>query len=424
MSIKAKSCFCSALLALSSTIFAAGFSILEQTPSGLGAALAGMTANTEEPSAIYFNPSATAWFDHPSFVMGTHILTGDVRFHDNGKSTLSGRDSGDIVGTTLIPNFAAVYPVSDGLVLNLTMSATSGTETNYPKDWQGRYFAIDTSVAVIEIQPSIAYRITDDLSIGVGFMAQYDDIIMRQKLNTSRAGSDSELKLDGDTWAYGFTAGLTWKPFEKTTVGIGYRSKMRHDISADARINRIPTLAQRMYGLAGSVYMDEADLTLDMPQSVNFGIVQQVTDNLKLMMDIAWTDWSEMDALTVKFKKGTLTGKKVSEKMLWHDSWRFAVGAEYKVNDKWTLRAGTAFDERTVTNHDTKTCKLPDSNRYWASCGVSYQFSEALRFDVSFTHLFFQPSHINQRDSVSGQKLSGAFRGYTNLLSLGMRYDF
>lgn len=405
-------------LALTATAFGAGFSILEQTPSGVGAALAGMTANTEDPAALYFNPSAAAWFERPSLVLGTHILTGNVRFHDDG-STVSGGKSGDIIGTSFIPNFALVYPVSDGLTLNLAMSATSGTETNYPSDWMGRYFAIDTSVAVIEIQPSVSYRISDSFAVGVGFMAQYDDVLMRQKLNTSAAGRDAELKLKGDTWAYGFTAGVTWKPFEKTTVGLGYRSKMKHDVSARARVNRIPALLQM-----GSVYKDNADLTLDMPQSVNFGISQQITDNFRLMFDVAWTDWSEMDELTVKFDRGTLTGKKVSEVMRWHDSWRFALGGEYKVNEKWTLRLGTAFDERTVTRHDTKTCKLPDSNRYWASAGVSYQFSEALRFDVSFTHIFFQPSHIRQRDAVSGRQLAGSFEGYTNLLSLGVKYDF
>ncbi len=421
MSSKLSRYLSSAALVLGGSLFGAGFSILEQSPSGLGAALSGMTANTSEPSSLYFNPSATAWFDQPSISLGTHVLTGDVKFHDNGRTTLSGRDSGDIIGTTFIPNLAAVCPISDGLNLGLTMSATSGTETNYPKDWQGRYFAVDTSIAVIEIQPSLSYRITDNFSVGVGFMAQYDDLLMRQMLPTARYGNDSEMKLSGDTWAYGFTAGLTWKPIESTTIGLGYRSKMTHKVSGKARINHIPAALGAALR-TGSVYTDEGDLTMNMPQNVNLGIVHQLTEKLKLMMDIAWTDWSEMDELKIKFKKGILTGKSATEEMRWHDSWRFAIGGEYQVTDKWTLRLGTCYDQRTVTNHDTKTCKLPDSNRYWASAGVSYQFNEALRIDVSFTHIFFQPSHINQRNSEG--LISGTFEGYTNLLSLGLKYDF
>lgn len=411
------------LLSIAGLTFGSGFSILEQSVAGVGRALAGMSASTDDPSALFFNPAGAAWAERPTILVGNHILTGDVRFHDDG-STLKGGESGDVIGVSFIPNFDLTYPIGDGLNFNLAMSATSGTATNYNPHWRGRYFAIETNISVLEVHPSISYRVSDDFAVAAGALFQYADISMYQAINTAAAGRDSKLKMDGDSVAYGFTLGMVYRPFEGTTVGIGYRSKMKHNADLKGKISRIPAPLQQMLGLNKSYYHEAADLALEMPQSVTFGVQQVITDKLTLMGDISWTDWSTMDALTLKFKKGTLTGKKSSEIMQWHDSWRFSLGAEYKLDDKWTLRCGTAYDQRAVTKHETKTCKLPDSNRYWACLGVSYQWNENLRLDLSWNHIFFQPSSIEQTDHVSGQNVKGKFTGYTDLVSFGIKYQF
>ena len=324
--------------------YGAGLAILEQSVSGLGRALAGMAASWGDPSALYFNPAAGAGCETLTLDTGLHVLTGNVRFHDTG-STLTGQKSGDIIGTTGIPNLDVAMPIGDGLTLNLAMTATSGTATNYNKYWLGRYFSTETSIAVFEIAPSISYAVTDELAIGVGFLAQYCDVLMKQKINTTNGleavgGHDTSMKMDGDGWAYGFTAGVMYKPTESTTLGLGYRSSMKHDVKAKAHITNIPAVVARSKGIAGTGYNDTADITMDQPQSITLGIQQKVTTNLTLMADIAWTDWSTLKDMPVKFHRGYLTGKYAPNKMHWHDSWRFSVGGEYALTEKWTLRCG------------------------------------------------------------------------------------
>ena len=149
-----------------------------------------MAASTDDPSALYFNPATAAWVERPTLLVGNHFLTGRVRFHDKG-STIPGHESGDIVRRTEIPNLDYVYPIGDGLTLNLAMSATSGTATNYHLNWAGRYFGIDTSIAVIEVLPSVSYQLTDNLAIGVGLMFDYAKMKARQKLPTAQFGHDA-----------------------------------------------------------------------------------------------------------------------------------------------------------------------------------------------------------------------------------------
>ena len=403
--------------------YGAGFAILEQSVGGMGRGLAGMTAAKDDPSALYFNPAGAAWVERPTIHIGTHVLTGNVRFHDE-ESTLAGQKSGDIIGTSFIPNIDLTLPVGDGLNLSLAMTATSGTSTKFNHYWMGRYFGYETDIKMLEVQPSVSYRISDELAVGFGFMAQSADVVMKQAINTAAYGNDSRIHMEGDCWSYGYALGVVYAPFEGTSFGLGYRSKMTHDADLKGKVKRLPAALQAGLGLPHNFYRDEATLRLKMPQNVNFGVQQIVTDQLTLMADVCWTDWGSMDEMTLKFKKGTITGKKATEQMDWHYSWRFSIGGDYRLDERWTLRAGFTFDERPVTNHATKTCKLPDSNRYWTSVGFSYQWTSALRLDCAFTHLFFQPSGIEQTDPVSHQKIKGKFTGYTNLLSLGLRYEF
>ena len=128
--------------------------------------------------------------------------------------------------------------------------------------------------------------------------------------------------------------------------------------------------------------------------------------------------------MPVKFHKGSITGKYVSNHPKWHDSWRFSAGGEYALNEKWTLRCGFTFDERTVTVHADKKTMMPDSNRIWVCCGFSYKWNDHFTVDFGYNHIFFEPSPIEQTDTISGKSIKGKFTGYTNLVSLGLKYEY
>lgn len=397
--------------------FSAGFSLLEQSTIGMGRSLAGMTAETDEPSSLFFNPSSVGFFDHPALTGGIHFLTGDVRIKDRG-STAVGEGSGDLEGWALIPNFSFVYPFENGFSINFTSSATSGARTIYPWDWRGRYAAVDTDVAVMEFQPSISYQINEDIAIGAGLILQYAQMSIDQALPTPSPllpAVDTRMHLEGDTWAYGYSLGITWKPLKKTTLGLAYRSQMSYDIDMSAKFRSGTAPNATVYS---NIMGKDANCNLTFPQVVNFGIVQQLNDDWRIMADLSWTDWSVMKEMKMKFR----TGVQSSEEMKWHDSWRIAVGTDYKLTDKWTLNFGGAIDEAAAQKYYHKTVKLPDCTRYWLSAGVSYQMTENVRVDFSWMHLFYKSSRLHQE--VPNGVLEGKVVGYSDLASLGLRYDF
>jgi long-chain fatty acid transport protein len=85
----------------------------------------------------------------------------------------------------------------------------------------------------------------------------------------------------------------------------------------------------------------------------------------------------------------------------WRDTWSVALGADYSVTDKLTLRAGTAWDQTPVTDAD-RTPRIPDSSRYWLSVGATWKPIDHLALSVAYAHLFADDPKVNQVDQGPG----------------------
>lgn len=408
-----------AALSLSYCVHGSGFSILEQSVPGIGRALAGMTAETNDPSAIFFNSASPAWFDKPAISLGSHFLRARAFYDDRGSDGYSGSNGGNMGGWSAIPNLYVAYPVAEGISLGLGISATSGTSTSYSSDWIGRYLALETEIAVVDINPVIAWKVRDDLSIGVGALVQYADVTLSQAVPFGFVGAkDGQMKLEGDSWAAGFTLGALYEPLQGTRFGIGYRSRVTHDLDLDARVRGVPAILAGM-GLK-STSSAKADLRL--PAILNFGVQQDINEKLTLMGDVSWTEWSVMKDLTVKFDRPVLGKSGDSVEMKWKDCWRFAFGGEYKLTDQFTLRAGVAYDKTPVSSSKHRSVRLPDADRYWTSLGLGYQYTENIRFDLGYTHIFFKD--VNVVTVTDEGTLRGKATGSADIFSMGMTYTF
>ena len=404
--------------------FGAGFSILEQSVPGMGRSLAGMTADTTDPASLYFNPAASGWFEHAEISIGNHMLRSRAYFSDHGSSDGLGTDeSGDQGGWVAIPNLYYVQPITANVVFGIGMSATSGTRTDYNPHWIGRYTATETEITVMDFTPSLAWKVRDDFSIGIGLVTEYAKATIAQQVDLSAYGlKHNQMKVKGDGAAFGFSAGMLYEPFSGTKIGLGYRSRMKIDLDLSARVRNADAL--KAYGIR---LKSDGDAELKLPSMINFGISQDIGEAWKVMADIRWTEWSVMDELTIKFDKPVLGQKQSTQEMKWTNNWTIALGGEYKLNDKFTLRAGVAFDE--CTNRDEyRNTKLPDANRYWISAGLGYQATEHLRFDFSIMHLFFEHVSYKQASPVPGSTEVGYVKGKeladANIISLGLTYAF
>lgn len=416
---------------------ASGFSILEQSTAGLGRSLAGMASDIYEPSALFFNPSLSAWHDTPALSLGGNWLHVNANCEKNSTSTGRGRDSGDGGGWCHVPNFDLVYPISNDISLGLAFSATSGTATKWNPRWIGRYESIDTEIAVVEATPSIAWKLRDNLSIGAGVVLQYAQCEMSRAipLSFSAGGSrfsfpDGKLKLKGDSFALGAILGVSYRPWEHTRLGLSYRTALTQKLALDGDFRASKEFSATT-GYPRS-YKGDADCDLKLPSVITFSVAQDVSDRLTFMADVSWTRASVFKELAVKFDRKSSLGQFIQNAtgstsstnvMKWRDTWRFCAGGEYKLTDKWTLRAGTAYDLCPFRSEEFRDSSLPDLNRIWLSGGISYQWNKQLRFDLGYVHIFFLEDRM-KFNTPDGGRACLDVTGDTDVFSYAITYTF
>lgn len=407
-------------IALSTTILlgstqanAAGFYIQEQSVKGLGSAFAGSTTSLEDASTVYFNPAGMTKLDRLQINAGAHLLipTADI---DNNGSTLPpgaiiGGNGGNPYDPTPVPNFFVAAPVlQDQLWLGLGITAPFGLANDYDEGWFGRFDSTETELTTINIQPSIAVKATEWLSIGGGIDIQYADAEL--KSTVSNVVSEGTSTLEGDDISVGYNIGVQIEPIKGTEIGVHYRSAISHEL--DGRIS-VAGLTAGDFDIAGT-----ADL--DLPDVATFGLAHDVNDKLRLMGQATWFGWNNFQDITAKNDAGTTISQVVQN---YQTTWAFAVGAEYDMNEQWTVRAGYQHDE-TPTTDQFRTSRTPDGDRNWFSAGATYKMNDRLDLDLAATYIDISEETINVSRNSGLATIRANTEGSVGILALGLTYKF
>jgi long-chain fatty acid transport protein len=418
---------------------AGSFYVPQQSIEGIGRSFAGDPAGMDDPSTIFSNPAGMTLLDGPAVSAGINILKPTISFQNRGSvaatpGTLgfflpySGNDGGDPGSWTPVPNAYAAFPTAGGnLWFGLGVSAPFGLSLTYDSAWFGRYDSIENKLTTIDVAPSVAYRINKLFSVGAGLDVQYADANLSNALpNTLQPGgptaaSDGLFTVKENSYAVGFNVGLMLQPLPDTRLGLTYRSGMTYDLKGNT------TIAGLSGPLAGQNGTFETSTELKLPSIISFGVVHQLTPRLTLLGDVQWFNWSRFNEIRVKFANG-LPDAVVPEN--YRDSWTAAVGAEYRWDDRLTLRTGFQFDE-TPTVDGFRNTEIPDGNRYWITIGASYHLTDRAVIDAAYAHAFFEDGSVDvTRSFYAGTPAAGTVAvsglAQTNVdsLSLNFRYTF
>lgn len=385
--------------------FGAGFALVEQSAKGIGHAFAGAAADTEDPSAMYFNPANIAGMEGSEVVVGSHVVAPSFEFENEGSTPVGGGNGGDAGVTKVVPNFYYTQGLNQKMNVGLGLNVPFGLVTDYDSDWIGRYSAIRTELETLNINPSIAMMLTDNLYAGVGFNAMYAEAELTSAYATPMG--DIETKMNGDDWGYGYNIGLTYLFDRGTRLGVGYRSQVDQELEGDLKY-------------AGVMPKENVRADLDLPASVSMGLHRAIGDWASVMLGMTWTEWSSFEELAVYNDRGELRSYTDEN---WEDNMRYSLGFNYFLDPDWVLRCGVAYDETPVPDMKHRTARIPDADRIWTSAGVGYTFNESLSLDAGYTHLFIHDSDIAHRyDQQSGSKLEGEYTGDADTVSLQLNW--
>ncbi|MBD3620310.1 MAG: outer membrane protein transport protein [Chromatiales bacterium] len=403
---------------------AAGFALIEQSASGMGNAFAGAAAIADDASTVWFNPAGMTRLGKDQVVVAVHYIAPTAEYTDSGTSTVPGGgpdDTTDEVG--IVGNFYYVRDLGDDVKFGLGINTPFGLASKYDANWIGRYHAIESEIATLNINPSLASKVTDKLSLGVGFNVQYIEAKISSAVDGTNVGQPSNgfAELEGDGISFGANFGMLYEYSERSRIGIAYRSKVAHTLEGDAKFDNLaPTV------VAPGVTLFEntsASAAVDLPQMASLSYVREMNDRLTLLADVTWTGWSSFDELRVNYDSTQPDAVTTED---WEDVWRYSIGMNYRYSDALTLRAGVAYDEEPIPSAERRTPRIPGNDRTWLALGFGYAPSADLQFDFGYAHLFVKDADIDNtlESAISPHTLTGSYEADVDIFSAQVTWKF
>lgn len=398
-----------ALGGMVSSAMSAGFAIGVQSGSGTGNAFAGGAAAADDASVAWSNPAAMTLIPGKQIAGALHIINPSFKFENTGSTAVglpgSNPDGGDGGDLTFIPAGFFTWALNPNLSFGLSVNAPFGLKTEYDAGWRGRFTAIKSEVKTVNINPTVAFKVSNTVSIGGGLSVQK---LEAELTNQSAAGLAT---LKADDIGYGFNVGALFQLTPSTRMGATYRSKIKYELEGNATFANVAALN-------GSVRAD-----LDVPDSFSFSVFSAISPTWELMGDVTWTGWGSVKQLQVIRTDGAGAGTTLTTLQFnWDDVWRYSVGANYKLSPQTKLRFGVAFDE-SPTNDVDRTARLPDQDRKWVAFGVQWKPSKTSILDVGYAHEFIKDASINNSQGAAGTVV-GKFESKVDIISLQYSMSF
>jgi len=414
----------SALTFISASVSAAGFQIFQQNASGLGNAYAGSAAQVDNASIIFFNPAGMTELKGRNISTGINIVDPSIKFTNNGSSTtaFSGASAGGDAGQTgVIPNLFYSHQIDKDLFMGLGISAPFGSHSKYSDGWIGSAQSIEFRIRTMNINPSVAWKIDDKFSIGGGLNIQkFEAKYIKASGTTPVALSNGRTTLDADDTSYGWNVGMLIKPDQKNTVGISYRSAVKHNLQGS--VSTTGSLVPQVT-VAGN---GSASASASIPDFLILSWVHKLNPKIDLLADISRTGWSSIDKIEIL--NNSIGGAEIQQlDTKFKNSWRYALGLNYQQNSALKLKSGIAYDRTVVRSPDSRLVSLPDNDRYWLSVGAEYRLSKNSTLDLGIARVFIKDADISnlQNDPAANpNNVVGSYKSSAWLMGVQYSHSF
>jgi long-chain fatty acid transport protein len=396
------------MVLLPAAVQAGGFKIPDQSTRAMGM-IDAFVAGADDASAIYYNPAGLTRLTGPQLISNLYFAHG-INYYDGaaGSDTSDGR-------FYVVPNFFFAVPVADcpPIVLGIGVYSPFGLGSKWSDDSRVRYYSTLGEIELININPTVAVKLTDRLSAGAGIDYFTSRAKLRKKDDYRPFFPDGETDMEADGEGWGFNLGLQYDLTPDVVLGLTYRSQINVHYDGDVQMDGVPVSLMPPITINTWTGMN-ADI--EFPQSIAAGVQWKATDRLRVELAAEWQNWS-----TRKTQVFDLDGiGPQAQPVNWEDSWLIMLGGEYDLTEKWTLRAGYGYNETPVPD-GTADPSLPTGDTHAVSLGAGYKFSEKISFDVAGIVAYGEKRTLNNPFNPPGDN---DYEAVSFFLSFGVTYNF
>ena len=399
---------------------AAGFKIPEQSGDSI-ALLNSNVATSFGPDAAYNNPANMIFLGDGHYLESslTHLRMSKTKYRHSSGAKFTSKRAG-----ALAPTFHYVSPQFSDWRFGLSVVVPAGMsmrwDENLPKATSKKF-----DLKVIEVNPSVAYALTDNIALGFGLRAVYARGEAVQEVPGALPASQD---IKGDRVNFGYNAAITYKPTSNLSLAATYRSKVNMNLKGDTDISA-PAHPRGAF-LSGS-YSGSAKLSVPLPASLNLALSYKIA-NTTLLFDFErtyWSAWKELDfnypgASAAHYRNPFFAAFDASKKRDWKDSNAYRIGVAHDATDKLRLMGAITFDE-AASRADTTGFDLPDTKAVIYAAGFNYKFTDALELGASYFYQDRKGRDVHYYSNASGLYPNGKFeRGNAQAINLNVKYKF
>lgn len=384
-------------------------------------AVAGRAALANDASTAASNPAGMTRLQSRELLLGAQPMYMDSQFDPNSRTTMPGDDGGQAGCFSPAASFYYVHPLSDDWRLGLTSTSTYGAALDYGDDFVGRYTVMNTSLLTLTLGPSLAYRISDQLSVGVGGYVTYAKLEQETAVpNVLPPGPDGKVILDEDTFGYGGTVGILVEPRKGTRFGATYMTPVKlkfEDLISSEGLNPGWLWLLGNAGILGA----KTDIEMTMPQGIMLSGYHDLNDKWALVGNVGWQDTSVVGKMDVTVHAPGVGTIHVDDGF--QDTYHFALGARYRINEKWLWGFGVAYDTSPIDSKTERTPDMPLDCQIRYATGVEYTINASQTLGVAYTFVDLGSAAIEK--AYPGGNVSGEYASnYLHILTVSWGIKF
>lgn len=304
---------------------------------------------------------------------------------------------------------------ADKLGFGVGVYTPFGSGTTWDDSWTGRYITQSIYLQSIFIQPTISYRICDEVSIGAGFVYAIGNTeIIRAVPVQNASGYDGQAKLSGDAKGMGYNVGISFRASERLHFGVSYRSRVdMHVEDGDVTFSNIPTV------LTGNFPNTSFDATLPLPEVLSVGAAWKPLERFTVQVDFNLVGWNAYDSLAFNYGDAVNGSMRNSVARRYQNRLAARIGGHYQATDALGIMLGAAYDPTPVRDGYVSP-DLPDANRIVLTGGLSCKLTKGLSLLAAVEYVSSEKRHASYDEAAFG----GTYQTKAVTPGIGLTYDF
>ena len=416
-------------IAVSASIFlavpalAGGLYLYEVGTPDVGLAAAGYAARAQDASTVFTNPAGMTRLDRPEIQFGVQPMYVDLKFSPDSSTSTTG-PNGDASAWMPAGSLFYVHPVSKEFAVGFGVFGNFGLSLNYEDGWVGRYYAQRVTLQGLTFMPSVAYRVSPQISIGAGLGIMYGTFkdwvaVNNRPFDLLPNVPDGQLQLEDHDWGFNGKFGILYEPTKATRFGVTYTTQTVLKFSAGAEWSGLGPGLDNVLQSSGR-RNGGMNLGFRAPQAVMVSAFHDVTDRLALLANVGWEQWSKFGFINV----GVFNSSgDITTDLNFKDTWHGALGAQYRVSDPWLLSAGVAYDSAFLDDSQRSPI-MPVGDTWRFALGGQYFWTPKVTVSGAYELAWGGNLPMTVSGPVTGT-ISGEYKDTAiHVLNLTMNYKF